>query len=874
MADAQAVEPVGGARPPWPPWGPDDGYDRLAQFISPLAVAYADLPVAPEELRDNADPRGSDLRVAMDRYGVIAAIGLRPARHPWLPAPGDRQQVRDPAWVRSADGGRCLDLAVLYGSACLEAHVSPLLAVDDHHALIVLRLGWLSDPLRVAAEDPPGTRREGDSCTYVIDDPGRLQDAVDAGEYLAVECTALVDPIRPFEEACRLGRVRLLAGMRLVDADEAHNRGGAQPLEPAGPRPPLSTYAPIRRRPQLLGSQEEALKDILGRSGTVVLHAPRGQGKSTVAQELVRLAPLRAGWFLDASDGAQLKSSMADAELAETSQSAAELTAASRAEYAESAIVRLNETAEPWTVIFDNADAGPASVASLRPRPRRGQLVVVTTVNARWRDAPNVQWVDLAPASEEDVLGLLGDSRLLPLVKGRALLMEAYRRYLDGGGTADALCRCAQNLDPEDEVTGAQALVKAVLGSGAEASRKLAVCCALLPPDRLPRPVLERFDADHALSGLVAAGILDDNELHFGDLQMHRLMGQAVREEAKAALPEACLELTQEPGVLDALDVYADPVTMKTFASELARRLETDADRELGIALHDVAAVLETKGNTLSSSELYEASEKLLDPNLRDDQLRLARCWLGQARAAYQTKADNRAALDRGRGLARKAEELVSEIEEPDAAGRYVAMRGLIQKAAALLAPPAQQLDELERALEVLVDADERRKRWAEVEGGADEAELLRSTYNLAGIRIDIAKLKATDAARLLKEADGIYDQVQDGRVALYGRSLHPHVAACIHGRAIVGYYRAILVDTELSARVRDLREAQLEVLEGLVIREQLSGGEQSSDVHKSLVLLMKIALVRDLLPARRTEAHFAQLGDVTAELYRSGLLR
>lgn len=876
MADTTSSTTASPGAVGWPLWGPEDGDELLAQYLSLESVAYIDLPVAAEALRDSADLPGSDRRVAEDRYAALATRRLKLARHPWLPALGDAQQVRSPEWVLSARGGRCLDLVVFYASLCLEGHVAPLLAIDDHHALVVLRLGWLTDPLRHGRAQPPrGSERVGDGCTYRIVDPQKLDEAIDNGDFLAVECTAFTDPVKTFDEACALGRRRLLGEMRLVDVSAAAEERRVHALRAPGPRPPISTYAPVRRRPRrLYASQSDALQDIVRwRGGTVVLHGPRGQGKSTVAQELTRLAPRRAAWFLDASDGAQLRSSLADAELAEASESAVELTAVSRDEHAQSALARLNETTESWTVVLDNADAGPSSVGALRPRPKAGQLVVITTVNDKWRDAPNVHWVELEPASEDDVLEVLNDSRLLPLVDGRALLVEAYRRYLDNDGTPEQLHTAAGGLDPDDELTGPRALVRAAFGARDGSRWSMGAHCALLPPDRVPRSVLQRLGGPEEVADLVSIGVLDDNELHVGELQMHRLMGGAVRAEAPSLLPGNARRLARDPDALTALDLYADPPTMGALVEALTSDAEVSGDRALGIALYDVAAVLETKGNVPLSSELYEAAEGLLDESLFEDQLRLARCWLGQARAIYQTKAGQRAELDRGRELALRAEELISEIQDPDAAGRYIAMRGLIEKAAALLAPPAQQLNRLEAALAVLVDADERRQRRSRVEGGADAAELLRSTYNLAGIRIDIAKRKRSDAAELLREADDIYEAVRTGRISLYGRSLHPHVAACIHGKAIVGYYRALLVDDDVSDRIRHLREAQVELLAGLAQREQLSGGEQSSDVHKSLALLTKIAMARDVLPVRSTEKHFAELGDVTAELSRSGLV-
>lgn len=862
---------------PWPPWGPAEGDEALARYVSTVAVSDLDVGVARESLRAGHDRRDDDRLVAQDRFEALAVCELAQARHPWLPAPNDAQQIRDPGWIHRAAGGRCLDLTLAYASLCLEAHVAPVLAIDDHHALVMLRLGWLTDPLR--PENPggiPGTHRPSDGSTYVIDDPEVVRGAIADGHLVAVETMAVTREARgTFDAARARGSARLVRGMRLVDVVPALTSGRVQVLQRARPQSRISTYMPPVPPPErFYKSQETVLDALRGATGTVVIKGDRGQGKSTIGLELVRRAAHRAGWFLDATDENQLKASLADAELSERSASAADLTALSREEHAASALGRLRDTREPWVVVLDNADGPPAGLSGFRPRPGSGQLVVVTTTNPLWLDLPNVQPVLLDPVDDEDVVEVLPVPELRQLAGGRALMVNAFSRYLSTGGSADALVAAAADVSDagtERELVAPRALVRAAVRDG---DSPLAERCALLPPDRMPREALLTFAGTDAIDRLVAAGVLNEDPRNVGDLRMHRLVAEAVRIDRADELPARAIEVASTPEAINALDLYADPLRLKVLGTALLSGNWPARDREIGMSLVDFAAMLEVRGNVPLSSQVYAAAEYHLDESDDNDADAIAKCWLGQARERYQTQANRRQALVDGGELAQRAEDRITLFRGPDAAGRYLAMRGLIMKAAALLEPTNRQLPLLEAALELLEDADARRQRWSKVEGGVDKGELLRSTYNLAGIRIDIAQRKPSDAIDLLDRADAIYDDVGRQREQLYGRRLHPHVASCVHGRAIVRYYQALLVHQHPEPRLQALREAQAVVLEGLGLRQDLSGQADSADVRKSVELLVKIATARAALPSRTVEAQFAVQGEVTAELIRADLLR
>lgn len=834
--------------PFWPPWGLRDEYEQIARYVSPYALVGSGLASSDEDLRDGVDHRLDDERIAAATFELLSGRNINYALEPWLPPAQERQQVRDPRWVVTDRIGTCLDLALTYGSMALASNVAPLIALDGQHAFVLLRLGRLIQRRRPTV--PPGAR-ERSTGIYEVEDPDALLAAIDDGTLLAVECTAVsVEHRASFVDATAAGRRLVTRGLVLVDV-EAVQADGFEPLAPPRRQPPIVTYVPRGTRPvRLFRSQERLIEALDELSGTAVIIAPQGQGKSTVARELAHRAPLGAAWFLDASEQQRLVESLADAELTQRNVTALTLPKLSRAEWAEGALGRLRDARDPWLVVLDNADRHPSALGRYVPEPRDDQLVLITTTEELWAEAPGVDHIfRLEPIDREDVVYELGHEQLLPLVDGRALLVDAYARYFEAGGCVDELL--AHDPGGDDPTRGPMALYEAVVAAETgrrEAVRKAAEVAALLPPDYVPVDLVARLSRDAvATAPLLRKGLLTSME--DGTVaRMHRLIGAAVRAAEDALAPTAAALLADDDEGLSTIDRWADVDTTVRLSEIFEAEEDPDGPsrRALGLRLFSLATVLETKGHIDRSARLYERARHHLDDQRPDDQDRIAICRLGVARHLYQQHKSDEAKLRDALTLAKLAESSVAGLHGENAAGRFLAMQGLIEKALAEFAPtPQQQLVELDAALKTLNVADKRRR---DPRIPADPSELLRSRFNLAGIRIDMAKRDPSQAARLLEEAGSIYHEVERERGVLYQRRVHPHIAACVHGRAIVAYYEAVLVERDDVSRTKKLRDATKAALEGLALREQLSGDPDSADVKKSTLLLAKISLMRQTL--------------------------
>jgi len=97
--------------------------------------------------------------------------------------------------------------------------------------------------------------------------------------------------------------------------------------------------------------------------------------------------------------------------------------------------------------------------------------------------------------------------------------------------------------------------------------------------------------------------------------------------------------------------------------------------------------------------------------------------------------------------------------------------------------------------------------------------------------------------------------------------SVHPHIAACIHGRGIVSYYQAILLEGDPLDRLRSLRNATHYVHRALSHRETLGGEVETDDVAKGTALLAKIALARQALPKATVSEWMALVVESLQEL-------
>jgi hypothetical protein len=179
-------------------------------------------------------------------------------------------------------------------------------------------------------------------------------------------------------------------------------------------------------------------------------------------------------------------------------------------------------------------------------------------------------------------------------------------------------------------------------------------------------------------------------------------------------------------------------------------------------------------------------------------------------------------------------------------AARSRALVGLIQRQLARFLPEDEARHELEAALEVIERSAEERRKYL----GDDSPEVARSVFNLGGSRIGLAQRDGPGrVAHHLDRAAKAYGEALATRLRIYPRKVHPHIAACRNGLALVAYYRAViqpgLTDQQ---RVESLRNATVEAERALHDREDLDGPLDGPDSAKSAALLAKILLARQEL--------------------------
>ena len=147
-----------------------------------------------------------------------------------------------------------------------------------------------------------------------------------------------------------------------------------------------------------------------------------------------------------------------------------------------------------------------------------------------------------------------------------------------------------------------------------------------------------------------------------------------------------------------------------------------------------------------------------------------------------------------------------------------------------------------------------------------------RSYFNLAGPYIERAQVEPARAEAHLTQAEIIYKAVLDIREERE-RGPHTHIAACYHGRALVDYYRALLVASDRGVRTRLLRTATEAANEALRQRELFDGG-WDNDAAKTASLLAKIHVARNALNAAKGTLLASHLVEIEREVLGADLVR
>jgi hypothetical protein len=880
----------------WESWNRvTEGHATLARYVAPAALRSL-------RLAGSYDEQGPVERVAEQLFERLRAQNIKPAAEPRVADRGV-QLIRDPRLLLQDGVGTCLDMATTYASMLDEAQIGTLLAVTRDHAFVVATAGRLQQerfPSAVIALD--GFAQAPDERTGVLVGPAEaLTKALKNGAALAIDAVQALHGYGDYAEATAAAR-RIAASeeVRLVDVPYLHGEPDFKPFDPTVDRPAIHLYVPDDDVPFFAyPSHAETIEQLRNASGTVVLRADSGWGKSRIARELARDAPLGAGWFLDASEARVLMKSFADAdrnERQEPLEQAAGRARLDREGFADSALAQLGRVTDRWVVVLDNADGDPGEVERLMPRPGRDQLVLITSTNPDWGAVPGVRSVELPPIAARDIEAAAGGDPdiavLTELIDGRPLLLRAFQSLLrasamDGASIAARAPSAAQAGGEERRgPTALWAALRAAPAFGEEQLRASAFA-AYLPPDRQPLAVFEALapGSAAAVRTLVDHGLLT-YELHLelsadarAAVRMHRLFGAAVRADLEESAPELCDEVVRqiaaEPASRRLLDVRGDLDTVRRLEARLLAQDDPQAppDAELGRALHGLAWLLELHGQTRDSGDAYERAQRHLEA--ADLRTLVADCLHGRARIVNQHHQRDPPRLREAVAWAREARRIL--LEEPRQevnADRCLAMEGLLlQKLAAFPDRDAGQttLGLLEDALRLIEEADENRRNRPE-DVRVDEAELARSMFNRAGVRIRLAREQPEEAARHLDLAQRVYDDVWRARIRIYRRELHPHIAACIAGLAYVAYYRAMLIPASARQRSEWLRIATDRIYESIKQREALEGPIDLDEATKNARFLAKVALARTASPVAAVAMPRGAADEAIAEMTRAGV--
>lgn len=863
----------GGLDQYWPIWDVrEGGFGALAKTVSPRSLNGHGLNASRTELDDQED----DLEMIDLLLRRLSERGFEYDEAKWTAAGQGSQPVRHPGWIAS-EGGNCLDLSSTFGAMCLAVGIAPLLAIAGDHVFVLLRPGWLrghdrsSDPFTVDGGDvwghDPGVLR--------ISDASSLAQMVDGGSLIAVDCVTVVEEASP-ERAGEPCSAWIEEGLFLVDVVFEQDHGGHPPLDPPLSWPSVRRFPPEAiALPELNAAQSELLAQLSGLASkggiTAAIRAEPGSGKSTVARCLVAAQKNNAAWFLNASDARSLIDSLAEAEMAERGISdqgnhgieAGSLENPDREAFALAALDRLRRAETPWLVVLDNANGDPALLHKYIPHPRSRQVVLFTTTGAdpnwadgRWR--PEVLRHELSPATEEEVAARFGGETLgedwFDLIGGRPLMVETFERLLsDNRITVESILEAAKSTPAVESVDpAAGAYWSSLAGLRGESRLRLARIASCLPVDRLPVTLLTGLgDATgEDVDELIKLGFfnLDRSGNH---VSVHRLIAKAVRGlelsdpgSLGSFSPATVITASQE--ACDLLALYGDPEVITELCGELERLLDKDPvsfDTHIR-GLAKLAAVFELRGQLDRSKGVFATVEERIEGDDRYTDLK-AECLFNRARAVNRDDHATTEMLEQANEDALLAYEMVTggspDGENAVESGRFLAMLGLLQKR---LAPKAADrltaLAGLKESLATLERADELRANLGEM-----HPERVRSMFNLAGVRIALAKLEPEKAATHLTEADEIYAEVLGRRRRIFRVEVHSHTAICVQGRGSVAYFRAILVAESDLERSGYLRDSSRFFSQALAQWETIESRQDGAETAKANRLIAKTALAR-----------------------------
>ncbi|WP_367129212.1 AAA family ATPase [Saccharothrix sp. HUAS TT1] len=824
-------------------------------------------------------------RVVESLYERLRARGFRYNLEEWHAEAG--QRIRE-ARVMHRHSGTCLDVTLVFAAMCKDAGLRPYLVIlgagtkgQADHAMVMVDLA--SDANELAAR-VPGVRTRRSAEPHVYERRGLTPTWLEGSACVVVDVAqALVAPDRPqgahYIDACAAGERQLMGDLYgfavLVDVIPLHATTHPEFNAPdENSRPTI--YPKLRSSPSahVYGNQLAALAELSGQRGVVAVSGESGVGKSVLANELARVADDGCGWFLDATDRSALITSLAEAELAQLGGPAVgQLDTVDLVPFAEAARHRLETAPGPWVVVLDNADGPPHDLGRLPvPNAALGQLLLITTTNSAWETHVE-RFFSLRPIADDEVSAAFDgevDDRVRAALGGRALLIDASSRFRDTTG------RNWWDEEPLGDVTTAPdqfwRAVRAVQPNWTVT--RVARAIAWLPPVPIGMRALGEalgVDVEEVVLQLDALGLVTLDR-RMDTVLMHRLFRTAVRRHT-------AVDRAEHGAVIVAL-LGAEPV--RALLNRLPDRASlkemydaVDSVPDNVPIVHSLAMLMERHDAAIAAS-WYSTLIELTDGEPDDDmRRRLSDAWRGKARYEFRRSGTlegqaKRDALDDGLAAAEAALELVEgrgSWADRLAASRGEAMVGVLQRGRAGTetdrAAALGLLREAERMLRH--SAEERRRLYVEDHKNPEEApDVDRAEFNLGGLEVVLAQHDPANARTHLDAAEQVYRKVGQLRVSRYGTEELEECVSCVHGEALVFYYRAVLLPDSREKKTAHLRRAAELAFRATSTRGAVAGAIDSSDTAKSLLLSTKIALARHALLTAQAPGGYVVPDDVS----------
>ena len=454
--------------------------------------------------------------------------------------------------------------------------------------------------------------------------PLRVEDFRPDGLLASYQYTDLVGVDDPQER-----KRRILGAVEGAPADVRRTSVQVKSFHGVPPRNPHFTG-----REALLGRLHTVLMDNAASAPHVALHGMAGIGKTSIVAEYVhRNASHYAGvWWAPAQEQPVLTTSLAELATELDPQRVREGDAKLAAL---NALQKINRSATPWLLIYDNVES-PELIADLVPG--RGARLIITT---RWAD-----WVGRAADIEIDLLNpqaaidfLLtrsgrdnreGAARLATALGNLPLALDHAGAYVRLTGMSfDRYCERLEDLISKAPRGAAYPdSVGATFGLAIEQACKVCAATetllgflAVLGSDRIPldlpdESILPEDDRAEALMALAAVSLVDHVQAADGTqaVSLHRLVRAAMRARLNAAnkLEPAVNTAVRRLAIAFPDDGYTNPDSWARCAQLLPHALELREEaKRAGMESEGLARLLDAAANFLNGRSAYSAAEPL-----------------------------------------------------------------------------------------------------------------------------------------------------------------------------------------------------------------------------------------------------------------------